>query len=123
MKRFVLELIGPGTDGWAVLDMDRPIGRRAVFFGAHHAAESKAVELEAAGLPMPPAEPPLDASMPERIWLQIDTEGDPNDRAEPFRGHISDLTWCAESIGGLEVEYVRKDLLDAAVAKAKNDPA
>lgn len=122
MKRFVLELIGPGTEGWAVLDMDRPIGRRVVFCGSHQDAEQKAAALGSEGEPEDSTPANLDASMPERIWLQIDTDGDPEDRSEPFRGDTQDLTWCAESIGGLEVEYVRKDIFDALAARVKNDP-
>lgn len=53
---------------------------------------------------------PLSASLPERIWLQVDTDADPEDTDEPFTGDLSDLSWCAEEIGGLEVEYVRADL-------------
>ena len=53
---------------------------------------------------------PLDASMPERIWLQLDTDANNDERDMPFAGDLADLSWCAEQIGGLEVEYVRADL-------------
>ena len=53
----------------------------------------------------------LDRTAPERIWLQVDTNGDNNDRDEPWSG--DDASWCAESIGGLEIQYVRADLLHA----------
>lgn len=53
----------------------------------------------------------LDASAPPRLWLQIDPDGDPNDRSEPIpRDNWDELTWHYESVGGLEVEYVRADL-------------
>lgn len=51
----------------------------------------------------------LDRTAPERIWLQVDTEADNSERDQPWPG--SDLvTWQDESMGGLEIEYVRADL-------------
>lgn len=63
---------------------------------------------------------------PERIWLQVDTDGDENDRREPIkRENWGDLTWCYDSIGGQEVVYVRADLADAQLQseKARADAA
>ena len=61
--------------------------------------------------------PALDASMPPMIWLQIDTEGDNEaDRDEPMpEDALDNVTWCRDSIGGVEVEYVRADLVRAAM--------
>lgn len=61
--------------------------------------------------------PALDASMPPMIWLQIDTAGDNEaDRDEPFPEEALDnVSWYRESIGGVEVEYVRADLVRAAM--------
>lgn len=57
----------------------------------------------------------LDASAPERIWLQVDTDGDNDDRSEPIpRESWDELTWHYEPIGGQEVEYVRVDLAHPA---------
>ena len=43
---------------------------------------------------------------PERIWLQADINELRAD--DPFEN--DGVTWCAESVGGTEVEYVRADL-------------
>ena len=57
----------------------------------------------------------LDRSMPERIWLQIDTGGLNEQRDEPLpEGCFEHVSWCWEQIGGLEVEYVRADLTPPA---------
>lgn len=66
----------------------------------------------------------LDASMPPRIWLQIDTAGDNDaDRDEPFPAeNLSEVSWHWEQIGGVEVEYVRADLVRAAMPINANDP-
>ena len=54
---------------------------------------------------------PMDLSAPERIWLQIDTGGNSEDRSQPIqRESWADLTWCYDSLGGQEVGYVRADL-------------
>jgi len=70
---------------------------------------------------MTPAEVLVDnvtPNAPQRIWLQVDTNGDAEDRSEPLSAeHWDQLTWCAESIGGVEVEYVRVDLHAALVAE------
>jgi len=52
---------------------------------------------------------PLDHSAPAQIWLQVDPDASPQDRSKAFPGG-SDVTWCRDSQGGLEVAYVRADL-------------
>lgn len=61
--------------------------------------------------------PELDRTAPERIWLQVDTDGDPEDRSDTFPRN-GEQTWCEESIGGQEVEYVRADLAQVAALTA-----
>jgi hypothetical protein len=58
----------------------------------------------------PPASQPTSgaAGAPERIYLQINTDGDPSDTGYP--ADHEDVTWCWRSIGGQEVQYVRADL-------------
>lgn len=59
---------------------------------------------------------PLDISAPERVWLQVDTDGDPEDRTQAMpRDCWMDLTWHYESIGGQEVVYIREDIARRAV--------
>lgn len=54
----------------------------------------------------------LDRTAPEVIYLQVDTAGDNDDRSEPWTGHMDEnVSWCAEPIGGLEIQYVRADLI------------
>ncbi len=64
---------------------------------------------------------------PKRVWLQVNPdarEDAATGRAEgddqPFPG--GDVTWCWHSIGGLEVEYVRADLVRAAMPINATDP-
>ena len=53
----------------------------------------------------------LTLSAPPQVWLQIDTDGDAEDRSETIRReNWGDLTWHHESIGGQEVVYIRHDL-------------
>ncbi len=59
----------------------------------------------------------LDHSAPPRVWLQIDTDGDNSDRSEQWPGYEV-VTWHEEPIGGLEIQYVRADLV-APVAAAR----
>jgi len=59
----------------------------------------------------------MDLTAPPSVWLQIDADGDPEDRSQPVpRGEWVNLTWHYASIGGQEVEYIRADL--AYTAKA-----
>jgi len=51
----------------------------------------------------------LDKTAPEIIWLQIDTSESNKERDELWPGDDG-VTWCSESIGGLEIQYVRADL-------------
>lgn len=52
----------------------------------------------------------LDSTAPPRIWLQVDTSASNDERDEAFPADIDGVTWQDESIGGLEVQYVRADL-------------
>ncbi len=56
----------------------------------------------------------LTETAPARIWLQIDPQGAPVDCAERFPSDASEVTWCADDVGGVQVEYVRADLASAA---------
>lgn len=70
-----------------------------------------------AGLPELPEVGPLDLSAPPRVWLQVNVDGDEDDRSEVIpREAWGELTWCSESIGGQEVQYVRADLARAYAA-------
>lgn len=60
----------------------------------------------------------LDRTAPVRIWLQIDTVASSNDREEPWPG-CDDVTWQDESIGGLEIQYVRADLVVPMLTSAR----
>jgi len=51
----------------------------------------------------------LDKTAPEIIWLQIDTSASNDERDELWPGDDG-VTWCSESIGGIEIQYVRADL-------------
>jgi len=51
----------------------------------------------------------LDKTAPEIIWLQIDTSESNKERDELWPGDDG-VTWCSESIGGLEIQYVRAEL-------------
>jgi hypothetical protein len=64
----------------------------------------------------------MDRSAPERVWLQVDTDGNPEDRSEVIRReNWTDLTWHYEPIGGQEVEYIRTDLSTPAAAPGAGD--
>lgn len=52
----------------------------------------------------------LDSTAPPRIWLQVDTSASNDERDEAFPADLDGVTWQDESIGGLEVQYVRADL-------------
>lgn len=52
----------------------------------------------------------VDAQAPQVIFLQIDPENeDPAGRDQAFNAG-EEITWCADSIGGIEVKYIRADL-------------
>lgn len=61
----------------------------------------------------------LTETAPERVWLQVDIGASKDYRDEPFPDDIDGVTWHNEELGGLEVEYVRADLVRAALAKAE----
>lgn len=53
---------------------------------------------------------------PERIWLQV---GDQEHyHSEPFPNDTSEVSWCADSVVGCEVPYVRADLVGQVPAPA-----
>ena len=58
----------------------------------------------------------LDKTAPEIIWLQIDTLASNDDRDELWPGDDG-VSWCSESIGGLEVQYVRADIYREAAKR------
>jgi hypothetical protein len=49
------------------------------------------------------------------IWLQVDCNADADDRGERFPDPPEGVSWNPESVQGLEVEYVRADLVRAAM--------
>lgn len=61
----------------------------------------------------------LTPTAPRRIWLQIDS-GD-SDRSQPYPDDYDGISWCWESIGGAEVDYVRADLVWAVVPENWQD--
>jgi hypothetical protein len=78
---------------------------------AHLAQPAQAVDVDYV-----PGE--LDRTAPERIWLQIDTNHYGDSRDEPWPG-ADGVTWQDESVGGLEIQYVRADLVHRALAGEK----
>lgn len=67
----------------------------------------------------------LTETAPERVWLQVDIGASNDYRGEPFPADIDGVTWHNEELGGLEVEYVRADLVRAAMpvnATDEGDP-
>lgn len=76
------------------------------------AGEEPASLLEREGWPLPDSTE-VTRTAPKRIWLQVsDDYGDHN---EPFPTGaelgFSEVTWCADSQGGTQVEYVRADMV------------
>lgn len=61
----------------------------------------------------------LTPSAPERIWLQIDA-GD-SDRSAPYPADHDGISWCWESVGGAEVDYLRSDLVRAVLPQNWQD--
>lgn len=54
-------------------------------------------------------------SAPERIWLQVDAgaiviDEEDEDLSDPFPSDHDGISWCHESVGGIEVEYTKTDL-------------
>lgn len=60
--------------------------------------------------PLVPASHRKLSPAPERIWLQIDTNGEPTDPMPPQWDELADVSWCGQSLGGLEVEYARANI-------------
>ncbi|MGS3177826.1 hypothetical protein ACB265_00105 [Aeromonas dhakensis] len=52
---------------------------------------------------------------PERIWLQVGDQG--HYHSEPFPLDTSEVSWCADSVVGCEVPYVRADLAGHVVSQ------
>lgn len=76
----------------------------------------RAREIDAAA-PTPPKQEvgEMDRTAPPRVWLQVDTEGDPEDRSEAIPEDVwMDMSWHYSPIGGQEIEYVRSDLTQPA---------
>lgn len=64
----------------------------------------------------------LDLSMPPKIWLQIDPNSSNEDRNQSVgESAWSEISWCAESIGGLEVVYIRQDLATSPTGAEARD--
>lgn len=53
----------------------------------------------------------LDQTAPAFIWLQVDTGDITGFRGDEWPGS-EDVTWQEESLGGLEIAYVRADLVE-----------
>lgn len=64
----------------------------------------------------------LDASAPPWIWLQVDTSAGSDDRDEAFPSDHEGVTWCEDSVGGLEVPYVRADLAHGDMRQMASAP-
>lgn len=62
----------------------------------------------------------LTKTAPPRLWLQVDTGASKDYRDEPFPADIDGVTWHNEEIGGLEVEYVRADLVKNLINATRN---
>ncbi|TNH91748.1 hypothetical protein CF139_02595 [Aeromonas hydrophila] len=52
---------------------------------------------------------------PERIWLQVGDQS--HYHSEPFPSDTSEVSWCADSVVGCEVSYVRADLAGHVVSQ------
>lgn len=63
----------------------------------------------------------MDRTAPPKVWLQVNIDGDAEDRSEAIpQTSWMDLAWHYESLGGQEVEYIRADL---AYTAPPADPA
>lgn len=103
--------IGEGQDKWKALIGKWQQRAEAAGYdgieGALEAAEAQAQGGGDGGCSYQPGN--LDRTAPPRVWLQIDTTGDNDERDDVWPGP-EHVTWQDESIGGLEIEYVRADL-------------
>lgn len=59
----------------------------------------------------------IDRTAPSRIWLQIDTGASKDYRDAPFPIEPEGVTWHSEEIGGLEIQYLRADLVAFPVGR------
>jgi len=90
----------------------RPAPHEAIYTAMLAAAPPRAVGRgDVRGLEYVPGE--LDRTAPPRIWLQIDTSADNSERDDKWP-EPDGVSWFWESIGGLEIQYVRADLALAA---------
>lgn len=53
----------------------------------------------------------IDKEAPDKIWLQIDADQIHENREQPWPSDDDGITWCRESVQGLEIEYIRADLV------------
>ena len=67
-----------------------------------------------------PAQSAERLATPPRIWLQIDTSADNSERDDKWPDPDG-VSWCWESIGGLEIQYVRADLAQQPAAVGVKD--
>jgi hypothetical protein len=89
-----------------------------------HLANHPAVDVKGEAVALDYTPGLLDKTAPDRIWLQIDTGGDRDDREESWIAGMDDgVSWCADSIGGLEIQYVRADLASPQHASVVIDDA
>jgi hypothetical protein len=62
------------------------------------------------------------ATAPERIWLQVCVDCDGSDCAQgSFPSDHEGITWCQDSIGGVQVEYVRADTHPATIREVSDE--
>ena len=71
------------------------------------------------GIKQPPTVTETIRTAPERIWLQVGDQA--HYHSEPFPSDTSEVSWCADSVVGCEVAYVRADLAGQWPAHAVPD--
>ncbi len=59
-----------------------------------------------------------DNGAPERIWLQLNGEENPDDYDDPYVDCSMDISWCWEKIYDHDVMYIRADNLQDEVKLA-----
>lgn len=74
------------------------------------ALEAALPHMQQAGVALDYVPGNVDRTAPERIWLQVNAHDGNDDRDETFPRNEGNVTWCASSCGGLEIQYVRADL-------------
>jgi hypothetical protein len=66
--------------------------------------------------------PKIVLTAPDRIWLQVCPEDDGcSDSAFGEIERVAEITWRADSIGGVQVEYIRADLVAPSSPSAPID--